>query len=100
MNIKSKLHYMTSKDLVEVMSIASWIAILADCIWVIRDSVLTGFTPTMILIMSGLLLALIVLSKSLWHYHSQKRRELAKQLLASKLDICQRKYYNLTKNQK
>lgn len=100
MNIKSKLHYMTAKDLVEVMSIASWVAILADCIWVIRDSVLTGFTPTMIIIMSGLLLALIILSKSLWMYHSQKRKELSKQLLANKLDICQRKYYNSTKNQR
>lgn len=94
MKIFGRAHFQAAKDLVELMSVAGWIAIFADCIWVVRDSIVNGFTPAMCLIISLLFTALASLSYGLWCYHINNVKIILKEALKTKLELCKRKFYH------
>ncbi len=71
MKIKTRAHYLALTDLVEVISIASFVAIFADVIWVVRDSVLGGFTLGLSVVMVLLVAALVGVGWGLYKYHNK-----------------------------
>lgn len=81
MKIEHLLHIKTATNLIEAMSIASWIAVVADVIWVLRDSFVNGFTPMMVVISMLLITALITLTISLYKYHKQQLKENRSRLM-------------------
>jgi len=92
MKLLHKAHYSAVMDLVELMSIAGWVAIFADCIWVLRDSVVNGFTPIMVFILTLLCLSLVTLTLALYTYHNRKYKEHLKQLMIDNLKLCKKKF--------
>ncbi|MEI6183931.1 MAG: hypothetical protein WCP65_00270 [Bacteroidota bacterium] len=81
------LHIKTAVNLIEAMSIAGWIAVIADVIWVLRDSFVNGFTPAMILISTLLITALVTLTIALHKYHKQQLKENRNELLKTLLKL-------------
>lgn len=86
MRVIFKTHVNAALELIELMSLAGWIAVGADVIWVLRDSFTNGFTPAMIIIAALLITAFLVLSLALWKYHKEQRKLQTKNLLKQKLD--------------
>lgn len=84
MRITTKAHYQALTDLVEMMSVASLIALLADVIWVIRDSIVGGFTFGMGFITVLLLTGLFLMSVGVYKYHHKAVKVLLHEMLEAK----------------
>lgn len=84
----TRCHLTAIKELVEVISIGGVIAILADICWIIHDIFIAEVSrPGLWAIGLGLLLAFIVSSYGLFHYHKESVKKVLHQRLLHKLKI-------------
>lgn len=90
MRIKTKAHYQALTDLVELMSVASLIALLADVIWVIRDSIVGGFTFTLGVVGGLLITALVGMAYGVYKYHHKAVRIILHDVMEAKFRHCKR----------
>ncbi len=94
-SIKSRAHYQALTDLVEVMSLASLTALLADVIWVIRDSIVGGFTIGMVIIAILLITALCAMAWAIVVYHQKEFKKALRNLMEAKFRHCKRTRRNV-----
>lgn len=92
MSIHTQAHYKAMKDLIELMAIASAIALLADAFWIIRDSYTDGLTLGRLIVMVGLDVALAIQTYALWMFHKILARDILNKIKSEKLKICKAKY--------
>lgn len=88
---KSNAHFTAATELVELMSIAGWLALLADLFWVVRDYVVNNCPISLIPVMVLLLTGFILMSVGIVKYHFRQYKKLLHDNLLKQLDICKRK---------
>lgn len=91
MNIKRKAHVEASKELLEVLSLAAFLALTVDTLWCLRDMVTNGVTVGMVLIAMGLATATTITGIAAYKYHMGHVKQHMKVLLAEQLKICKRR---------
>ncbi len=84
MKIKTRAHYLALTDLVEVISIASLIAVTADVFWVVRDSIVGGFTLGLDIIMVALIAAMVGMIYGLYKYHNKLVKDIVHGMMEAK----------------
>lgn len=85
MSIYTKLHYKALTDLVEIMSIASTLAIGIDLYWCISDFIEQSYTIRLIPIIAGLSFCMIVMSLAVVKYHWKLVGQIAKDMKIEKI---------------
>lgn len=91
MSIQAKAHYKALKDLIEIMAIASLVALLADAFWIIRDMYSDGVTPGRLVVMVLLDVALILQTYALIKFHKALTCTILKSIKEEKIKICRAK---------
>ncbi len=92
MTIKSTAHYQAMKDLIELMAIASALALIADCFWIVRDMYADGMTSGRLFVMVFLDLGLGIQIYALIRFHKQLMADILHTIKTEKLKICKAKY--------
>jgi hypothetical protein len=69
MDIKRNAHLAAASDLLEVMSLTGCFALIADCIWVMRDIVADGVTLGRVVVAVMLFIACFVLMTATAKFH-------------------------------
>ena len=92
MKLTHQVHIKTVLDVIELMSIAGWIALLADLIWVVRDSIVSDFPLSLLPVFTLLLIAFIIMSVGVVLYHKRQSETMLRVLMRERLAICKRKY--------
>lgn len=87
MNIKAKAHYQAALELLEVMSIASLIALIADAIWIIRDISVNGLTLGLGIVGVLLWIALIIMGYGVYKYHVKAVKKILHEMMEQKVKI-------------
>lgn len=95
MSANIKIHYSAVTELVELMSIAGWIAVITDLVWVVRDYIVSDYPITLIPIFLGLSIGCFLLSYAIMKYHNKQFKEISRKLLAEKLTILKYKSKHL-----
>lgn len=85
MNVKAKAHYQAAIELLELMSIASLTALIADAIWIVRDIVVTGFTPCLGIVLILLWGALLLMGIGVYKYHIKAVKKILHDMLEAKI---------------
>ncbi len=85
MRIQHKAHFDAFKDIVEMIAIAGWIALLTDLAWVARDWVLQGYPVDLVFIFSGLFVAFVILTYGVVAYHRKLAQNFLRATLKEKL---------------
>lgn len=88
--IKIRAHYRAAIELLELMSIASLIALLADAVWIIRDIWVTGYTPCLGFIATLLITASILMFIGVYKYHIKAVKQILREILHAKVRKTQR----------
>lgn len=94
MRVSTKCHLQATVELVEIISIAGVVAMLADIIWLGLDSYACGFDrPELLIIFVMLGGSFVVATIGVWKYHVRQMRQIRKEALATKLQIqrCKRR---------
>ncbi len=84
-NIKVKIHLKAAVELLELMSIASLIALIGDGIWIIRDIIVNGPTPCLLFIGVLLWLSVAMMSIGVYKYHVKAVKKLIHELVDAKI---------------
>lgn len=92
MSIHTRAHYEAMKDLIELMAIASALALIADAFWIVRDMMADGVTYGRLFVMVFLDLALAIQLYALVRFHKILAADIKNVLKAEKLKICKAKY--------
>ena len=85
MKIKIRAHYQAAIELLELMSLASLIALLADAIWIVRDITVNGLTSGLFVVGVLLWTAFIMMAVGVYKYHIKAVKKILQDLLASKI---------------
>jgi len=85
MDIKRNAHIAAASELLEVMSIASSVALIADCIWVMRDIVADGLTMGRGVVATLLFTACFFMVRATIHYHNRSVKVKVKETLQVEL---------------
>lgn len=96
MSIRTSAHLEAACDLLEVMSLASTGALVADCIWVVRDMYIGGVTPGMVCIAFVLMVSCTFMIRAAYQYHKRSVKTIIKQRLEQRLKNCKLKHKRCT----
>jgi hypothetical protein len=88
MRSKLKAHYKAAIELLELMSIASLTALVADAIWIVRDIIVGGFSTVLGVICVLLWTAVVLMSYGVWKYHHKQVKEILHQTMLMKAHRC------------
>ena len=91
MSIKNQAHYAAIKDLIELMAIASALALIADAFWIVRDIVADGMTLGRLFVMIMLDIALGIQLYALVLFHKQLVKDILSIIVREKRKICKQK---------
>lgn len=93
MSHRRKSHIKSGLELVELMSIAGWLAVVADVIWVIKDLAHNDFKLSVLYLVAFILVsALVILTIALYKYHTRQQKAILHDELVTRLKHCKRKY--------
>ena len=92
MRMSHKAHFDAFKDIVELIAVAGWLALLTDLAWVARDWVLQGYPLDLVVIFVGLFIAFILLTYGVARYHKQQQTTILKMMLKTKLKVEKSKF--------
>lgn len=91
MSIHIQAHTKAIKDVIELMAIASAVALIADCFWIVRDIMADGFTPGRILVMVLLDIGLLIQMYALIRFHKQLKDSIVNIIKGERKRICKLK---------
>ena len=91
MSIQGQAHYKAMKDLIELMAIASALALIADAFWIIRDMYCDAVTPGRLFVMVLLDSALALQTYALIMFHGQLAMNILNVIKLEKKKICKLK---------
>ena len=82
--VKTRAHYKALTELVELMAVASLIALFADCLWVIRDMYVGGVTSGLFIVAILLHAAFTGMLYGVYKYHYNQVRVILHEMLEIK----------------
>lgn len=94
----TKLHLKALVELVEMLSIGGFLALVGDVTWVFADMYHIGFTrPELFFVAALLIIALVLTGTALYKYHMRTVKNMMKETLNVKLAYMKYKQHRLNK---
>ena len=90
--IQKKAHVTAANELLEMIANVSALAIIADCIWIVRDVMADGFTVGRSIVMILLFTSCFFMVRACIQYHNKSVKAIVKERLAEGLKNAKTKH--------
>lgn len=97
-SINGQAHMTAATELIEIMNIAAVVALASDFGWVLRDMSVSGVTTGMVIISTGLFIALSAAVYGGFKYHMRIVKKTTAKIVKAKLKICKLKAKRVSHN--